>query len=297
MTRLSTRRLLATVAALGCAACSDGNAPTPHLRPVGRIAFQMRKDWVWDIYTTAPDGSDLKNLTNSAEDDLRPAWSVDHTRIAYESATAPAGIWVMNADGTNKHPILPGYSTQHITWSPDGSRIAFTGSDGSGYKLFVVNADGTNLRDISSGIAFPGMPDWSPDGKRIAFATGGVSNSDIIVMSSDGWGIVNLTPNATHSQETDPAWSPDGSRIAFVSTSHNGTNYEVFTMKADGSDWRRVTDVTGLQADDHQPHWSGDATQIVFDRSIFPSAQVYTVKLGTGALQAIGQPVSGNASW
>lgn len=68
-------------------------------------------------------------------------------------------------------------------------------------------------------------------------------------------------------------------------------------MKADGSDWRQVTDVTGLQADDHQPHWSGDATQIVFDRSIFPSAQVYTVKLGTGALQAIGQPVSGNASW
>ena len=55
--------------------------------------------------------------------------------------------------------------------------------------------------------------------------------------------------------------------------------------------------MTGLQADDHQPHWSGDATQIVFDRSIAQSAQVYTAKMGTGTLQAIGQPVSGNASW
>lgn len=297
MNRANGSRRGLLVAALGIAvACGDATAPASrHSEPVGRVVFQMRRNWIWDVYTALPDGSDLRNLTNSPADDLHPAWSRDHAHIVFESATSPAGFYIMDADGGGRRLILSGYFAEHFSWSPDGRQIAFLGSDGSGYRIFVINADGTGLHALVANTLDPRMPDWSPDGRRIAFAAGYSGNSDIYVMNADGSGAVNLTGAVNRSNELDPAWSPDGARIAFASDRRG--HAEVYTMRADGSDWRSVTGTSGNGSDDRQPHWSSDGAQLVFERSVFPTAQVYAVRTDGSSLHVVADTLSGNPSW
>ena len=98
--------------------------------------------------------------------------------------------------------------------------------------LWVVNADGSNPRQLTR-YAVGSNPAWSPDGRRIAFEgdlQGSAGPSDLFVVNADGSGLRRLARNGGA-----PAWSPDGRTIAFLH------NREVYIVKADGSDERRLT--------------------------------------------------------
>lgn len=98
-----------------------------------------------------------------------PAYSPDGNQIAYfdHQLDGPSQLRVMNADGTGVRVLLDGtgYHVSTLTWSPDGERLAWAGSDG----IYVVGADGSGLT-----LAIPGGADpyWSPDGTRIAYRIG-----------------------------------------------------------------------------------------------------------------------------
>jgi TolB protein len=134
------------------------------------------------------------------------------------------------------------------TWSPDGTKIAFTSNRTGDFEIFVMNADGTNPLNLSND---PGRsnfgPAWSPDGSRIAFtsnpgATVGTGGDDeIFVMNTDGSSLVNLTNHTA--DDFWPSWSTDGSRIAF--TSGRTGDLEVFVMNADGSGPANLSNSTG----------------------------------------------------
>jgi Tol biopolymer transport system component len=107
-------------------------------------------------------------------------------------------------------------------------------------------------------------PAWSPDGTRIAFQSdrsGGLS--DIYVINVDGSGLLRLTydPVPAITNEVHPAWSPDGTRIAF--TSNLNGHYDIYTVRPDGSDLRRITSTTDS---DLEPSWSPDGTRLVVRR-------------------------------
>ena len=142
-------------------------------------------------------------------------------------------------------------------WSPDGTKIAFSRSDGRRYQIIVMNADGTDPKEITQGDNSASDAAWSPDGRRIAFTRCSAGSCDIYVMNADGGGEERLT-HGERPGEQDPTWSPDGRRIAFADIGG------IFVMNADGQDWTSVTDGP---ADDSNPDWSPVGPQIAFDSS------------------------------
>ncbi len=111
------------------------------------------------------DGRNFTNLSqNSTNQVLSFAWSPNGKQIAYvvmDYGTLENSIYVINVDGTRNYKLLAGVSA---VWSPDGSKIAFLNKE-----IYVVNPDGTSLKQITNNLNGYAVPVWSPDGSKIAF--------------------------------------------------------------------------------------------------------------------------------
>jgi Tol biopolymer transport system component len=163
------------------------------------------------------------------------------------------------------------YRDQNPTWSPDGTRIAFSSDRDRKGEIYVMNADGTDQIRLTNnvedkyGSEWSYDPAWSPDGTKIVYTYGytpvpGNHRSSIYIMNSDGTNKTALTYNPNDWDE-DPSWSPDGSKITFVS--HKG-GQSIWVMNSDGSAMTRLTDKTGY---DSSPSWSPDGEKIAFAHS------------------------------
>ena len=145
-----------------------------------------------------------------------------------------------------------------VTAGPADGTIAFTSDRDGDYEVYLVNADGTNPRQLTHNEhSADWLPAWSPDGSQIAFTSNSDGDFEIFVMNADGTNPRQLTDNL--SLETAPSWSPDGFRIAFTSDSDGDP--EIFVMNADGTDPRQLT---FNRRDDGYPSWSPDGSRIAF---------------------------------
>lgn len=122
-------------------------------------------------------------------------------------------------------------------------------------KIFVMNADGTNVMELAAGFD----PSWSGNGAKIAYAYGNSENYDIWTMNADGSNKTRLTENY---RSYAPAWSPDGSRIAFVSDHEGG--YHVYVINADGSNQQRISVASAGITQEYAPAWSPDSSKVIF---------------------------------
>ena len=144
-------------------------------------------------------------------------------------------------------------------WSPDGQRIAFESGGGgkdANIDIYLMNADGSGLQQLTRDADWNEEPVWSPDGQRIAFISNRDDNWEIYVMNADGSDQTRLTRD----EEVPPSelnelvgqddfaasWSPDGKLIAYAGGDH------VYLMNADGSNKRRLTHGT---AEESNPAW------------------------------------------
>ena len=156
---------------------------------------------------------------------------------------------------------------------PGQSRIAF-GSDRDGNdEIYVIDADGSNLKRITNNPEDDYNPTWSPDGTRIAFVRHSTFDN-IYVMDVDGSNLTQLTNNQAN--DLDPTWSPDGTRIAF--TSGRDGNYEIYVMNTDGTNQRNLSMNPSA---DQDPTWSPDGTSIAFssnrDGGGFEDIEIYVM--------------------
>src|ERR1044071_3360655 len=166
-----------------------------------------------------------------------PSISPDGARITF---AANGALWVVNSDGTNPNQIGISGSDFTPTWSPDGTKIAFTSLQTGVAQVFTIDPDGQNEMNISNSNTNEGMPMYSPDGTKIAFVISPTINNPtgkIWTMNSNGSGKMQITTGVSNDEH--PSYSPDGLTIAF-STNRDG-NYEIYKVLAVGGVATRLT--------------------------------------------------------
>ncbi|NTU84027.1 MAG: hypothetical protein HGA45_32425 [Chloroflexales bacterium] len=283
-----------------------GDDKNPTWSPDGsKIAFQSRRDGYWQIYVMNADGSGQTNLTRDpGVDAFNPAWSpvidpsIPATRLPDNTTTAvkgPSGhiaytldgeIYVMSAGGTNFRNITqaPDADDYDPAWSPDGKRLVFTSKRDNNVDLYIISADGSGLRRLTSDPAVDADADWSRDGSRIVFTSDRLQddaifgNRNIYVMSADGGEPTRLTSDPAADEA--PAWSPDGGKIAFQSNREG--RYEIFLMDASGNGQRNLSRDGD---DDMQPAWSPDSKYIAFMSNREGNEEIYVMNANDGSGQ------------
>ncbi len=144
------------------------------------------------------------------------------------------------------------------------------------WSIYVMSSSGSDRARLSDGGAeFLSAPAWSSDGSKIAFVADGADAPDIWVMNSDGSDAVNLTQHKA--KDHSPAWSPDGEWIAFASV-RDSAFWELYVMRADGSDLRRLT--WWEDASDLWPTWSPDGTRLAFASKRDGNWEIYAIDRG-----------------
>lgn len=129
----------------------------------------------------------------------------------------PVNLWSMNADGSD--PVQLTFSPAGVAniapdWSPNGKRIAFTSTRTGNPEVFVMNADGSGLTQLTDAAGVDQGAVWSPDGKQIAFYSARDGDTEIFLMDADGSNVRQLTHNVGIPDEY-PDFSPDGKQLAF----------------------------------------------------------------------------------
>ncbi len=226
---------------------------TPSWSPDGRsIAYTSYRTGVQDILISNIFAGTMESPTKGVGQNWLPVFSPDGTRIAFVSTRdGNSELYVMNRDGSNIMRLTNNPAIDSTpTWSPTGTQIAFT-SDRRGLnqpQIFVVNADGTGLRQISFE-SYADRPTWSPAPyNEIAFAARTGPGFDIKILGIASGETRQITFGEGSNES--PAWSPNGRHLAFMST--RAGRSQVFTVDRDGRNLRQVT----RDGNNTMPHWS-----------------------------------------
>jgi Tol biopolymer transport system component len=156
---------------------------------------------------------------------------------------------------------ITGIENAFPSWSPDGSKLVFQSNRTGEWHLYLMNPDGTDVRDLTPTFKDCRNPTFSPDGSKVVFYSASSGNDEIYVMNADGTGIRNLTNHPA--SDIHPHWSPDGTKIIFNSLRDDRARFDVYRMNADGGD---VTRLTATTEDETCAQFSPDGTHVVFLR-------------------------------
>jgi TolB protein len=188
--------------------------------------------------------------------------TLDGSMVAFSAldANGNAQVFVMDAEGSNARQLTHEEGGGHrrgLSWSPDGSMIAYERDTSDNSQIFIVrlsNGESTKVTHEPQGAVDPGG--WAPDGGSIVFSTFVPSIDHYSALSLD------LTTGQTRLIVPDgsvPTLSPDGAWIAFNSYHHPESR--LILANSDGSG-RRI--IVRLGTDDGNQRWSPDSTQIAF---------------------------------
>jgi Tol biopolymer transport system component len=217
---------------------SSAGERNPKMSPDGtKIVFERQQDYSTNIYVMNANGSGVTKLTSDVG--TSPTWSPSGTRIAFVRDRA---IYSVNVNGSGLTRLAGPYENtpRNLDWSPDGTKIAFENlNEYYDPAIFVVNADGSNLRNLSgyehyddyNYHGYDDAPSWSPDGTQIAFDRGGPAYGSVYVMNADGTNKQELS----YGFGNDPAWSPDGTKIIYQG------DFDLYMMDAQGGNVTQMT--------------------------------------------------------
>jgi tol-pal system beta propeller repeat protein TolB len=210
----------------------------------GTIYFSSRQSGGFEIYSISVAGRQATKLTNDIGSLYAPELSPNGEWIIFTNNGN--GLWLMRPNGKNPHPLTDRDDIDP-TWSPDGALVAFASSRAGARQLFVMNADGMNIHQVTNLDNMGGRSTFSSDGTKLAFYRGPAGDHNIYIINVDGTGLVQLTDGGDN---LGPSWSPDGNWIAF--TSFRDGNNEIYIIHPDGTG---LTRLTNTPISDWQPRW------------------------------------------
>ena len=214
-------------------------------------------------------------------------------------------IYTVGIDGGDATAIDSGLAwSMQPRFSPDGSQIAYTSDAGGGDNIWIMNADGSEPRQLTDeAFRLLNNPTWSPDGQYIAarkhFTTSrSLGTGEIWLYHVDGGSGVAVVekPSEQHQKELgEPAFSPDGRYIYFSLDSTPGpvfqyaqdSNGQIYEIRRHDLETGETEDFVGGAGGAVRPQPSPDGKHLAFVRRIGPNSALFIKNLESGAVRPI----------
>lgn len=197
-----------------------------------QIAFASSRSGIPQIYISNLDGTDLTPLTNIVDGACQPSWSPDGSQLVFISPCLARGDVAEN-----------------------------TYKDSS---LYVMNADGSGQKPLTTVPGSDFDPDWSPDGKHVVFTSLRDGKKDIYILTLESGAITRITTvNGDVQENSQPSWSPFGNQIVYTVKRVNA--YQVWAMSDTGQGNVQIAR-SGQQFWDYLPTWTPDGSTILFSQ-------------------------------
>jgi Tol biopolymer transport system component len=277
---------------------------SPAWLPDGRhLLFVSNRDGPRDLYVVRVDGSGRPRgeplRVSTGLEPYSVSVSADGTKAVYSRIQIRRNVWRFPLGASRPlsvrdgQPLTAGNQiVESHALSPDGRWLAFDANLEGNQDIYVVPAEGGELRRLTTDPADDFSPSFSPDGRRIAFHSTRHGTRDILTIDVDGGNLRRLTDHPE--QEYHPAYSPDGRHLAYSSAERGGR--WIYVMSRDGAagDWsapRRLS----RGPDTFHARWSPDGHHIV----AHTSSAIVTLDLEGNEKIVVSQEGSGllRAAW
>jgi TolB protein len=182
---------------------------SPAVSPDGsRVAMILSKDGWTDLYVANADGSNLRRLTKSPQDESSPCWSPDGRWICYASKESERrSLSVISPSGGAPRRLTTrlASSPTEPDWAPDGKHIAFTSQNGGNFQICVIPAEGGDAEAIAEGED----PSWAPNSRTLICArrAGGRGNYVLCVLDVGTKQVKDVSRISGISSQSQPSWA------------------------------------------------------------------------------------------
>jgi len=257
------------------------------------------------VYTTQNGGGQIglirvdpyppKLLLGDEHADLSfPRASTDGRRLLYEARLADRRLELRLTDLELKRTKVlfrtePDYpQTLHLApaWSPDNASIAFSARANGNSEIFIVNADGTGLRNVTENPLLDANPAFSSDGREIVFARDIYGQAQLYRMDISGKRQRRVTGASGY--EMNPALSPDGVHLAF-SGDRRSQGLDIYLLSLEEPGDERV--IAARSFHDELPSFSPDGRRLVFVANSDGNPEIYAINVdGSGLVRLTHTP-------
>ncbi len=240
-----------------------------------KLAFvSTRRGRFKEIFTQTIDGEDLFQVTNNPTINLFPMWDHNADQLLYLSfkSMAPA-LYIANLR-EQREVRIPVHHGRAIggAISPDGHQVVAAIENGGETNLYLMDADGNELRQLTDTTGINVSPSFSPDGQTLAFTSDRSGTPQIYTMSISGGSAKRVTYSGNYN--TTPAISPKGDSIAYQS--REGGRFDIFQIPIGGGTPVMLTDGTGSN---ESASWSPDGRYIAFASTRGGHSRIYILQV------------------
>ena len=250
---------IATLTATAASQATPKFTPTPDNTPIpaatlvgggeGQIVFASSRSVVPQLYLVNADGTDLIQLTNMDKGACQPSWSPDGMQLVFISPCLGRGDFFENIYNES--------------------------------SLYVINADGTGLKQLTPAPGSDFEPAWSPDGKTIAFTSVRGGFRQIYTLDVETQAVTLLTNTTDSIESSQSYWSPDGTKIVYMAKRVGA--YQIWAMNADGQEAVQLVR-SGQDLWDYLPAWSPDGRTIFFSQRRLGAFRPWLMRVDYGDL-------------
>jgi TolB protein len=221
-----------------------------------KIAFKVENGLFSEVYMSDYDGFNPRAVTQDGSTVAAPTWAAKTVLYYTSYKLGSPYIFSHNLPTGARSSIAryPGLNTSPAL-SHDGRKIAMILSKGGSPDLYVANADGSGLQQLTNTKEAESCPTWSPNGDTICYVSRERGPASLYAISSAGGTPRRIYTNGAPNP-TEPDWSPDGKWIAFTSLSGG---FNICYVKAEGGE------ATTLTAGE-DPSWAPNSRAIIFCR-------------------------------
>ncbi len=245
-----------------------------------KLYFVSTRSGTKEIWGMDYDGQNQHQITHLGSTSLSPRISPDNSRIAFSSLGRDG--WAIRMFSLDLGRLVSftggsaGGNNFSPAWSADGSKIAFSSARSGAPEIWVADANGGNLHQLTAFRRADVSPTWNPrTNSQIAFVSGRTGLPQIYTMDQDGSNVQRMTDGG---YAISPSWSPNGQFLTFSWNRKYGPGapggQDIYVMDIASKRWMQLTHESGSN---DFPTWSPDGRHIAFERTIGHRSQIWTM--------------------